>query len=72
MENPLREDGTPTLAFLNRTGVGGPTLGLPAAHVVRISAPALDWAMTWSPLTGLTVVCGRRGTRSWAPGAESH
>ena len=26
MENPLLEDGTPTLALLNRTGVGGPTL----------------------------------------------
>src|SRR3954451_12683449 len=32
MENPLLEDGTLTLALLNRTGVGGPTLGLPAAH----------------------------------------
>ena len=32
MENPLLEDGTPTLALLNRTGVGGPTLRLPAAH----------------------------------------
>src|SRR4051794_23563359 len=32
MENPLLEDGTPTLALLNRTGVGGPTLRVPAAH----------------------------------------
>src|SRR3954468_23458095 len=32
MEDPLLEDGTPALALLNRTGVGGPTLRLPAAH----------------------------------------
>src|SRR3982750_516280 len=41
MENPLLEDGTPTLALLNRTGVGGPTLGLPAAHACAQIRPRL-------------------------------
>src|SRR3954466_5166925 len=41
MENPLLEDGTPTLALLNRTGVGGPTLRLPAAHGCAQIRPGL-------------------------------
>src|SRR4051794_39911333 len=41
MENPLLEDGTPTLALLNCTGVGGPTLRLPAAHGCAQIRPCL-------------------------------
>src|SRR3954454_14685063 len=41
MENPLLEDGTPTLALLNRTGVGGPTLRLPTGHACAQIRPCL-------------------------------